>query len=87
MFFVFSVTSVFHAYLSQHNNVCKQWKNRLSYRPCPRDCGEFYISKDIITGPFNKAEQDTSLKIRLDMFWGMLSLGLIAFHSFFTLIK
>ena len=46
-------------------NMCKQWTNCLTYNPCPEDCGEVNILKDIITGPFNIAEQNSALKISI----------------------
>ena len=57
-------------------SMCKQWKNCQNYSPCPEDCWEVDIPKDIITGPFNNAEQISSLKISIGyVFWGTIGLG------------
>ena len=43
--------------------MCKQRMNCLTYSTDPEDCGEVDIPKDIVTGPFNKADQKRSIKI------------------------
>jgi hypothetical protein len=47
----------------------------LTYSPCSEDCGEVDIPKDIITGLFNKAEQNSSLKISIGYVLGNDRLG------------
>ena len=67
----------------------KQRMNCLTYSPCPEDCGEDDISKDIITGPSNNDEQNNSIKI---LIWYIMENdrlrgGGIVFNSLLTLKK
>ena len=43
-------------------NICEQQTHCLTYSLYHEDSGEVEIRKDIINGPFNNAEQNTSLK-------------------------
>ena len=49
--------------------------NCLANTPCPEDCTQVDIPKDIITETFNKAEQNTSPKILIRFVLGNYNLG------------
>ena len=67
--------------------MCKQWTNCLTFSPCPEDCGEVDIPKDIITGPFNNNEGNRSLKISIGYILGNDRLGGADYLPLFWLLN